>query len=170
MSTGIVPDAMVSRCLVDAFAMDDSFLGGGAHPLSLLDWSKFQPKQRDGRCCTAPHCTRCTVTFLPVVVDTKIPSTLARSSIVFGEYDSFRQSGVTRNIITRPPPPPPPRPPPNRHLLLPGKAAGQLTMRTLYCRPSIARVGTISTPPPRQPALTWACSHPNVMKRDTRRA
>ena len=49
MSTGIVPDAMVSRCLVDAFAMDDSFVEGGAHPLSLLDWSKFQPKQRDGR-------------------------------------------------------------------------------------------------------------------------
>lgn len=49
MSTGIVPDAMVSRCLVDAFAMDDSFLDGGAHPLALLDWSKFQPKQRDGR-------------------------------------------------------------------------------------------------------------------------
>ena len=49
MSTGIVPDAMVSRCLVDAFAMDDSFSDGGAHPLSLLDWSKFQPKHRDGR-------------------------------------------------------------------------------------------------------------------------
>ncbi|CAM9708806.1 unnamed protein product, partial [Scytosiphon promiscuus] len=48
MSTGIVPDAMVSRCLVDAFAMDDSFSDGGAHPLSLLDWSKFQPKHRDG--------------------------------------------------------------------------------------------------------------------------
>lgn len=54
MSTGIVPDAMVSRCLVDAFAMDDSFTEGGAHPLSLLDWSKFQPKQRDGRYAIAP--------------------------------------------------------------------------------------------------------------------
>ncbi|CAM9455610.1 unnamed protein product [Ascophyllum nodosum] len=49
MSTGIVPDAMVSRCLVDAFAMDDSFLDGRAHPLALLDWSKFRPTHRDER-------------------------------------------------------------------------------------------------------------------------
>lgn len=60
MSTGIVPDAMVSRCLVDAFAMDDSFSDGGAHPLSLLDWSKFQPKHRDGRyvCVRVCMCMR----------------------------------------------------------------------------------------------------------------
>lgn len=46
-----MPDAMVSRCLVDAFAMDDTLLDGRAHPLALLDWSKFQPKHRDERCC-----------------------------------------------------------------------------------------------------------------------
>ncbi|CAM9788785.1 unnamed protein product, partial [Ectocarpus fasciculatus] len=63
MSTGIVPDAMVSRCLVDAFAMDDSFSDGGAHPLSLLDWSKFQPKHRDGRRSHEPAGGRTEPTF-----------------------------------------------------------------------------------------------------------
>ncbi|CBJ25874.1 conserved unknown protein [Ectocarpus siliculosus] len=63
MSTGIVPDAMVSRCLVDAFAMDDSFTDGGAHPLSLLDWSKFQPKHRDGRRSHEPAGGRTEPTF-----------------------------------------------------------------------------------------------------------
>ncbi|CAM9830128.1 unnamed protein product [Discosporangium mesarthrocarpum] len=47
MSTGIMPDAMVSRCLVDAFAMDESF--GDAHPFSLLDWSKFESKSSHRR-------------------------------------------------------------------------------------------------------------------------